>query len=72
LNGEHLRCVELLENHDLVYSSLKFRILVGQALLSAGNTQACIRVLEKDAGQDETVLQVGSLSEQTPDQRSMT
>ena len=25
LNGEHLRCVELLENHDLVYSSLKFR-----------------------------------------------
>lgn len=27
LNGEYLRCVELLENNDLVYSSLKFRIL---------------------------------------------
>ena len=48
LNAEHLRCVELLENNELVYSSLKFRVLVGQALLTAGNTQACIRVLEKD------------------------
>ena len=27
LNGEYLRCVELLENNELVYSSLKFRIL---------------------------------------------
>ena len=28
LNGEHLRCVELLETNELVYSSLRFRILV--------------------------------------------
>lgn len=38
LNGEFLRCVELLENNELVYSSLKFRIITGQALLKAGNT----------------------------------
>ena len=29
LNGENLRCVELLENNELVYASLKFRTLVG-------------------------------------------
>lgn len=68
LNGEHLRCVELLENNELVYSSLKFRILTGKALLSAGNTQACIRVLEKDPQQqDESELQVGSMSDKTPE-----
>ena len=37
LNGENLRCVELLENSELVYVNLKFRTLVGQALLKAGN-----------------------------------
>ena len=78
LNGEHLRCVELLENNELVYSSLKFRILVGQALFKAGNVQACIRVLEKDprVAEDESAAQneAGTLSEPnhpilTPDQR---
>jgi hypothetical protein len=29
LNGEFLRCVELLETSELVYSNLKFRILAG-------------------------------------------
>jgi len=38
LNAEYLRCVDLLENNDLVFSSLKFRILAGQALFSVGNT----------------------------------
>lgn len=38
LNGENLRCVELCENNELVFSSLKFRILVGRALLGANNT----------------------------------
>ena len=67
LNGEHLRCVELLENNELVYSSLKFRILVGQALFKAGSVQACIRVLEKDprVAEDDSAAQneAGALSE---------
>ena len=52
LNGENLRCVELLENNELVYASLKFRTLVGQALFNAGNIQACIRVLDKDPSEE--------------------
>ena len=70
LNGEFQRCVELIETSDLVYRNLQFRILTGQALLKAGNTQACIRVLEKDfvsPSEDDTVLQICPLSEQTPD-----
>jgi len=73
LNGEFLRCVELLENNELVYSSLKFRIITGQALLKAGNTQACIRVLEKDpSNTEDDSVQIGPMSEQTPDQRMTT
>ena len=72
-----MRCVELLETNELVFTSLRFRILVGQALLTAGNVQACIRVLDKDPrGEDaENILpSVGSLSEKSrpvlsPDQR---
>ena len=68
LNGENLRCVELLENNELVYASLKFRILVGQALLNAGNVQACIRVLEKDPRDDNTMLMENPIL--TPEQRN--
>ena len=63
-----MRCVELIETNDLVYSSLKFRILVGQALFNASNMQACIRVLEKDPrGEDaENILpNIGKLSEKS-------
>lgn len=60
--------MELCENTELVFSSLKFRILVGRALLGASNTQACLRVLEKEpqsnGADDDTVNGVsGALSD---------
>ena len=61
--------MELLETNELVYSTLRFRILVGQALLSAGNQQACIRVLEKDStgrsDEESGMVNVGTLSEKS-------
>lgn len=53
LNKENLRCVELFEKYDLVYSTLKFRLLTAQALCNSNNVQACIKVLEKDPSQEE-------------------
>jgi hypothetical protein len=48
LNKEHLRCVSLIEKYELVFHSEKFRIMTAQALLQAGNVNACINVLEKN------------------------
>jgi hypothetical protein len=55
LNKEYLRCVELIEKQELVYHNLKFRLLVGQALLKARNVSACIKVLEKDPQPEECI-----------------
>lgn len=53
MNKEYLRCVELLEKYDLVYQTLKFRLLTAQALFNSNNTQACIKVLEKEPTPEE-------------------
>lgn len=37
LNKENLRCVELFEKYELVYSTLKFRLLTAQALFNSNN-----------------------------------
>lgn len=47
MNKEYLRCVQLIEKHELAFHSEQFRILTAQALYQSGNVNACIGVLEK-------------------------
>ena len=53
LNKEYLRCFELLQKSDLVHQNLKFRLLAGRALFSAGKIAMAIEVLEKDPPPEE-------------------
>ena len=46
LNKEYMRCINVIEKNDLIYSNEKFRVLTGQAYICSGRIAEAISVLE--------------------------
>ena len=52
-NKEYMRCINIIEKHELVYRHEKFRILVAQAQIHTGSIGEAIATLETKLPQQE-------------------
>lgn len=56
-----MRCINILEKNELLFTSEKFRILAGDAYLQSGCISQAIQVLEKKI-KDQEVFKLQNIS----------